>query len=175
MKPLLIDGYKFDLRIYVLVSSFNPLEAFIYREGFARFGSSIFSTLPEDKDDERIHLTNSSIQQKYWNDFKPDHPVKNAGSHGDGNKVSLTWLWMFLEKRKYSTKVMWKSICDVCIKTLLCVEDEISYQPNAFEVYGEKLHPIFLCFPPKNSSTHPTESCSQLQSSLNVLSFKVLT
>ena len=29
--PLLIDGYKFDMRIYVLVTSMNPLEAFIYK------------------------------------------------------------------------------------------------------------------------------------------------
>lgn len=28
--PLLLNGYKFDLRIYVTVTSFNPLEAFIY-------------------------------------------------------------------------------------------------------------------------------------------------
>jgi len=37
--PLLLDGYKFDMRIYVLVTNFHPLEAFVYKEGFARLST----------------------------------------------------------------------------------------------------------------------------------------
>jgi tubulin polyglutamylase TTLL5 len=37
--PLLLDGYKFDMRIYVLLTAINPLEVFIYREGFARLST----------------------------------------------------------------------------------------------------------------------------------------
>jgi hypothetical protein len=37
--PMTLDGYKFDLRLYVLVTSFSPLEAFIYTEGFARLST----------------------------------------------------------------------------------------------------------------------------------------
>eukprot|EP00916_Digyalum_oweni_P000063 GHVL01000079.1.p1 GENE.GHVL01000079.1~~GHVL01000079.1.p1 ORF type:complete len:215 (+),score=58.95 GHVL01000079.1:548-1192(+) len=64
--PLLIYGYKFDLRLYVLVTSFQPLEAFIYKEGFGRFATVRYSR--EDFDIYK-HLTNTSIQKNNKSPF----------------------------------------------------------------------------------------------------------
>ena len=35
-KPLLIDGLKFDLRIYVLLAGTDPLKVFVYEDGLVR-------------------------------------------------------------------------------------------------------------------------------------------
>lgn len=37
--PLLIDGFKFDLRVYVALVSINPLRIYMYEDGLVRFAT----------------------------------------------------------------------------------------------------------------------------------------
>ncbi len=36
-QPFLLDGFKFDLRVYVAVTSCDPFRIFVYKDGLARF------------------------------------------------------------------------------------------------------------------------------------------
>lgn len=69
-KPLCIDGFKFDFRIYVLVTSFAPLRAFVYKEGLARFATESYSSYTQNV---YSHLTNATLNKhtsKWCSEFK---------------------------------------------------------------------------------------------------------
>lgn len=60
-KPLLVGHKKFDLRLYVLVFSHNPLVIYLYRSGFARLTHYRYNL--DDIDNLERHLTNVAVQK----------------------------------------------------------------------------------------------------------------
>ncbi|CAH2106358.1 unnamed protein product [Euphydryas editha] len=84
--PLLIGGKKFDLRIYVLVTSFRPLKAYMFRNGFCRFCAIKYDKSVSELDNMYIHITNVSVQ-KHGEEYNSQH----------GGKFSLNNLKLFLE------------------------------------------------------------------------------
>lgn len=73
--PLLVGGKKFDLRIYVLVTSYRPLKVWLSAKGFGRFCTEKYSQEISDLDNMIAHLTNVAIQ-KYADDYNSEHGFK---------------------------------------------------------------------------------------------------
>ena len=68
MNPLLLHGYKFDLRIYVLITSVDPLIFYIYDQGLGRFATEKFVPPDEsNKENTQMHLTNFSVNYQSEN------------------------------------------------------------------------------------------------------------
>ena len=62
--PFLIDGLKFDLRLYVLLFGINPLRIYLFDDGLARFATNQYKSAKEsDLKDLFTHLTNYSINK----------------------------------------------------------------------------------------------------------------
>ncbi len=57
--PHTIRGHKYVLRLYVLISSLEPLRVYLYRQGFAKLASEPWD--PEDADNPFSQLTNPDI------------------------------------------------------------------------------------------------------------------
>jgi tubulin polyglutamylase TTLL4 len=45
-KPHLINGFKYDLRVYVLVSCYDPLRVYMYNDGLVRFATEKYTLNP---------------------------------------------------------------------------------------------------------------------------------
>ena len=56
--PLLVRGLKFDLRIYLLITSVDPIKLYLYEDGLVRFATREFSLEKEHLSDKFRHLTN---------------------------------------------------------------------------------------------------------------------
>jgi hypothetical protein len=60
--PALINGHKFDFRIYVLLLSVEPMTILIFEDGLVRLASEKYSN--QDVGDSYVHLTNYSLNKK---------------------------------------------------------------------------------------------------------------
>ncbi|XP_054025186.1 tubulin polyglutamylase TTLL13 [Dryobates pubescens] len=110
-KPFLIDGFKFDMRVYVLLTSCEPLRIFVYKEGLARFATMRYID-PSSRNlkDTCMHLTNYAIN-KHNQNFIRD------GRRGSKRKLSTLNAWM--ADNSYNTTKLWEDIEDIIIKTLI--------------------------------------------------------
>jgi len=85
-KPHLIDGFKYDLRVYVFVNGIAPLRIYVYRDGLARFATVRYKKPHKDNiANLNMHLTNYAINKNH-EDF-----IQNTDKNNDdvGSKRSL--------------------------------------------------------------------------------------
>ncbi|GMH69679.1 hypothetical protein TrST_g3785 [Triparma strigata] len=69
-KPLLLNGKKFDIRVYGLVSRCTPTQfTSFYHHGYVRLSLEDFTMDEARLGDKFVHLTNASVQKKHQ-DYK---------------------------------------------------------------------------------------------------------
>lgn len=88
--PYLLDGLKFDLRIYVLLYGVSPLKIYLFDEGLARFATVPYK--PPKNSNMRnvyIHLTNYAINKLHEGYQQPDDENGDDQTH----KRSVTKIW----------------------------------------------------------------------------------
>lgn len=127
-EPYLINNRKFDLRIYVGVTSFDPLRAYVFEEGLCRFATSDYVQEHSSKSikDKFMHLTNYSINKKS-EDFVYN---KEAARDDEGSKWSLAALWRYLSSKGADVVQLRTRIHDIAVKTLISVEHSIVSKIN---------------------------------------------
>lgn len=138
-RPLLIDGSKFDLRLYVLVTSLNPLRAYMHTDGLARFASVKYSNDIDTLNDRYMHLTNYSI-----NKLSSNYAKNEDAESCNGHKWTLKTLWKYFTTRGINTDGLWAALRNLVLRTILTGEHVISQMTkanvnskyNTFELFG---------------------------------------
>ncbi|WAR19156.1 TTLL5-like protein [Mya arenaria] len=138
--PLLIDSFKFDIRLYVAVTSYDPLQIYLFEEGLTRFATVKYEKNMRHMRNHCMHLTNYSVNKKN------DEYVRNddADVEDYGNKWSLGAMLRYLRSNGRDTAALMMKIEDCVIKTILSVELPIAtackmfmpFKGNCFELYG---------------------------------------
>lgn len=138
-KPFIMDGFKFDLRIYVLVTSCDPLRIYVYKDGLGRFATVKYhDPTCTNVSEQCMHLTNYAIN-KTSKDFIRDDDT------GSKRRISTVNQW-FIDNG-YNIKKIWADIEDVIIKTLIAAHPILKHNyrscfPNhnrgsaCFEILG---------------------------------------
>lgn len=156
-KPHLIRGFKYDLRLYVLVTSYDPVKIYLFKDGLVRLATVPYSTSKASLKQRFVHLTNYSVNKKAESYVKnlnsPSKVAKGAGTEdGDApaeecvtteSKLSLQQLRQEYQKMGVDYNEVFSKIKDLLIKTVFSAEQPIlqcmggNKNKNAcFEVYG---------------------------------------
>jgi len=135
-RPFLIKGLKFDLRLYVLLTSIDPVRLYIYEDGLVRFATAPYSNSEENMENNFMHLTNFSVNKNNQEFIYNENP----GEY-EGHKWNLKTLWKYFEEElKMDWRPVWENIKDVCTKTVLCGHEELS------QAYRKQIKSEYSCY-----------------------------
>ncbi|CAD8203666.1 unnamed protein product [Paramecium pentaurelia] len=119
-RPLLYKGFKFDLRQWVLVKSFQPLQAYVFSHCYMRMCSQTYDI----KDTKNLlkHLTNFSLN-------KSEFKNKNDSIYSS----DFMQLWLPVDWQK----IVRPQCNDLIIKTLKILQDQFESESKyCFELFG---------------------------------------
>ncbi|NXQ39354.1 TTLL4 polyglutamylase, partial [Catharus fuscescens] len=120
-KPYLIGGKKFDLRIYVYVTCYDPLRVYLFKDGLVRFASCKYSSSMESLSNKFMHLTNYSVNKK-----NTEYKSNSDETACQGHKWALKALWSYLTQKGVNSDAIWEKIKDIVIKTIIASEPYVN-------------------------------------------------
>lgn len=156
-EPALLDGFKFDCRLYVIMRSLRPLRAFVMHEGMARVCAEKYAKpAPGNLGDAFVHLTNYSVNK--GSDKFQQGVLRGGGGGGDGksggggrqgNKrlISTAIRQLRAAGLSISAETFWQRIDAMVSKTLLAI------QPRLLQSFAKEEADVVKALAPRGGAT----------------------
>eukprot|EP01065_Artemidia_motanka_P045606 TRINITY_DN6736_c0_g1_i6.p1 TRINITY_DN6736_c0_g1~~TRINITY_DN6736_c0_g1_i6.p1 ORF type:complete len:776 (+),score=309.02 TRINITY_DN6736_c0_g1_i6:112-2439(+) len=127
-KPLLVEGKKFDLRVYALVTSLRHPSVFVFNDGLVRLCTVDYTKPAEDNiENVQMHLTNYAINKTSENFvFNADECCGDTGHKRDFN-----FLNRWLRQEGHDVEAVWTRIDSVIVKTILAALPQLAHVYNS--------------------------------------------
>jgi hypothetical protein len=110
------------MRIYVVVTCFDPLRVYVYEDGLVRFATEKYSTADSTLKKRAMHLTNYSVNAK----LNADAFNMEEEEDGKGSKWSIKALRSYFKDNNLDFAPIWEQVHDIVVKTLICVEPNVN-------------------------------------------------
>ncbi|XP_078410548.1 tubulin monoglycylase TTLL3 [Cetorhinus maximus] len=129
-KPLLIYDTKFDIRLWFLVTDWNPINIWFYKDCYLRFSTQPFTL---ENLDSSVHLCNHAIQKRLKpsaerNPLVPKESMWSSGQFQDYLKIKgYGNIWQ---------EIVYPSMKKAIICSLVTVQAIIQARKNNFGLYG---------------------------------------
>jgi hypothetical protein len=147
-RPMLMDGLKFDLRLYLLVADVQDapeddapalMRLFLYSEGLARFAVEPYAPpAPDNLKEVHMHLTNYSLNRKA-------HAFKycDDADGGDGSKRTVSSVFERLQStgRIASARELWADISKLVARSMGVIQPILAgargrWSNTCFQILG---------------------------------------
>lgn len=136
--PLLLDGFKFDCRVYVLIESLQPFRAYLLKDGLARLATAKYHPpTSQNLSQQYMHLTNYSLNKSNTEQFQHEAPERKgegwdcwedennlaALSSNSASKRSIRTALLQLRLQGVPLQLddFWRETSEIVQKTLLCM------------------------------------------------------
>jgi tetratricopeptide (TPR) repeat protein len=118
-RPYLIDGHKFHVRLYVMVTSAAPLRAYLYREGIVRIAPERYGLSDADLRRPAAHITNTALHV--------GHPQLKIST--DANEENVGHVWSLsaalarMAAEGFALDATWMRLRDLVCRFLGVIDD----------------------------------------------------
>ena len=150
--PMIVHGRKFDLRVYCVITGYDPLRIYLFDEGLVRFAAEKYPGADQLLENSNAHLTNYSIN-------KASALAKQSKGKAMDTDEAIDIKWAISDLKQWLREThgpaegarIWDTIYarakDVVVKTFLSIENDVVARirnecasdptgSRCFELYG---------------------------------------